>query len=85
VTPEGVTERIALKLDTFVTSWDTKYFNFQLAIIPEELESICIFIPKGKGGILFYRKWESDGSKNASHDMGYLYEACDQLSDFCHQ
>jgi hypothetical protein len=21
------------------------------------------------------RKWESDGSKNASHDMGYLYEA----------
>jgi hypothetical protein len=27
----------------------------------------------------------SDGSKNASHDMGYLYEACDQISDFCHQ
>jgi hypothetical protein len=25
------------------------------------------------------------GSKNASHDMGYLYEACDQISDFCHQ
>jgi len=23
--------------------------------------------------------------KNASHDMGYLYEACDQISDFCHQ
>jgi hypothetical protein len=23
------------------------------------------------------RKEESDGSKNASHDMGYLYEACD--------
>ena len=22
------------------------------------------------------RKQESDGSKNASHDMGYLYEAC---------
>jgi len=21
----------------------------------------------------------------ASHDMGYLYEACDQVSDFCHQ
>jgi hypothetical protein len=20
-----------------------------------------------------------------SHDMGYLYEACDQISDFCHQ
>jgi hypothetical protein len=20
----------------------------------------------------------------ASHDMGYLYEACDQKSDFCH-
>ena len=19
------------------------------------------------------------------HDMGYLYEACDQISDFCHQ
>ena len=27
----------------------------------------------------------SDGSKNASHDMGYLYDACDQISDFCHQ
>jgi hypothetical protein len=27
----------------------------------------------------------SDGSKNASHDMGYLYETCDQISDFCHQ
>jgi hypothetical protein len=25
-----------------------------------------------------------DGSKNVSHDMGYLYEACDQISDFCH-
>jgi hypothetical protein len=25
------------------------------------------------------------GQKNASHDMGYLYEACDQISDFCHQ
>ena len=25
------------------------------------------------------------GPKNASHDMGYLYEACDQISDFCHQ
>ena len=23
--------------------------------------------------------------KNASHDMAYLYEACDQISDFCHQ
>jgi len=22
---------------------------------------------------------------SASHDMGYLYEACDQVSDFCHQ
>ena len=30
-------------------------------------------------------KQESDGSKNASHDMGYLYEACDQISDLCHQ
>jgi hypothetical protein len=25
------------------------------------------------------------GQKNASHHMGYLYEACDQISDFCHQ
>jgi hypothetical protein len=25
------------------------------------------------------------GQKNASHDMGYLYKACDQISDFCHQ
>jgi hypothetical protein len=25
------------------------------------------------------------GQKNASHKMGYLYEACDELSDFCHQ
>ena len=31
------------------------------------------------------RKQESDGSKNVSYDMGYLYEACDQISDFCHQ
>ena len=31
------------------------------------------------------RKQGSDGSKNASHDMGYLYEACDQISDLCHQ
>jgi hypothetical protein len=23
--------------------------------------------------------------KNASHDMGYLYDACDQISDLCHQ
>ena len=25
------------------------------------------------------------GPKTASHDMGYLYEACDQISDLCHQ
>ena len=25
------------------------------------------------------------GQKNASHDIGYLYEACEQISDFCHQ
>jgi hypothetical protein len=25
------------------------------------------------------------GQKNASHYMGYLYEACDQISDSCHQ
>ena len=25
------------------------------------------------------------GPKNASHDMGYLYKACDQISDFCYQ
>jgi hypothetical protein len=23
--------------------------------------------------------------KNASHNMAYLYEACDQISDSCHQ
>ena len=33
------------------------------------------------------RKQESDGSKNASHNMAYLhvYDACDQISDSCHQ
>ena len=31
------------------------------------------------------RKYESDGSKNASHNMAYLYEACDKISDSCHQ
>jgi hypothetical protein len=25
------------------------------------------------------------GPKNTSHKMGYLYEACDQISDLCHQ
>ena len=25
------------------------------------------------------------GSKNATHNMVYLYDACDQISDFCHQ
>ena len=25
------------------------------------------------------------GKKNASHDMGYLYEAFDQIPDLCHQ
>ena len=28
---------------------------------------------------------ESDGSKNASHNMVYLYEACDQISDSCYR
>ena len=31
------------------------------------------------------RKQESDGSKNATHNMVYLYDACDPISDFCHQ
>ena len=31
------------------------------------------------------RKQESDESKNATHNMVYLYDACDQISDFCHQ
>jgi hypothetical protein len=36
--------------------------------------------------VILWRKMENvDGSKNASHDMGYLYEACDQISDLCHQ
>jgi hypothetical protein len=26
-----------------------------------------------------------DGPKNATHNMVYLYDACDQISDFCHQ
>ena len=30
-------------------------------------------------------KQESDGSKNATHNMVYLYDACDQISDSCHQ
>jgi hypothetical protein len=25
------------------------------------------------------------GFERTSHDMGYLYEACDQISDLCHQ
>jgi hypothetical protein len=30
---------------------------------------------------------ESDGSKKTNHNMIYLhvYDACDQISDFCHQ
>jgi hypothetical protein len=28
---------------------------------------------------------KSDGSKNATHNMVYLYDACDQILDFCHQ
>ena len=44
----------------------------------EHICSMCIKINK-------VGKHESDGFKNASHDMGYLYEACDQISDFCHQ
>ena len=31
------------------------------------------------------RKQESEGSKNTSHNMAYLYEVCVQISDFCHQ
>ena len=31
------------------------------------------------------RKQESDRSKNATHNMVYLYDACDQTPDFCHQ
>jgi hypothetical protein len=27
----------------------------------------------------------SHSSKNATHNMVYLYDACDQISDFCHQ
>ena len=25
------------------------------------------------------------GPKNATHNMAYLYESCDQISDFCHR
>jgi hypothetical protein len=28
---------------------------------------------------------QTDGSNNATHNMVYLYDACDQISDFCHQ
>ena len=30
-------------------------------------------------------KQESDWSKNATHNMVYLYDACDQISDFYHE
>jgi hypothetical protein len=29
--------------------------------------------------------WLDRREKNTSHDMGYLYETCDQISDFCYQ
>ena len=45
--------------------------------------SMCIKINQvGKQEVGIWR--ESDGSKNATHNMAYLYEACDQISDFCH-
>ena len=46
----------------------------------EHICSMCIKINKvGKQEVGI--RW----TKNASHDMGYLYEACDQISDLCHQ
>ena len=30
-------------------------------------------------------KWAYMGPTNASHNMAYLYEACDQITDSCHQ
>ena len=41
----------------------------------------CVYKPTKSAN----RKQESDGSKNATHNMVYLYEASDQKSDFCHQ
>jgi hypothetical protein len=34
--------------------------------------------------VVFFSE-ESDESKNATHNMLYLYDACDQISDFCHR
>ena len=46
----------------------------------EHICSMCIKINSRQTG-----SRNPMGSKNASHDMGYLYEACDQISDLCHQ
>ena len=41
----------------------------------------CVYKPTKSAN----RKQESDGSKNATHNMVYLYDACVQISDFCQQ
>ena len=48
--------------------------NAHFDMIPPHICSMCI-----------KTKQESAGSKNTSHNIAYLYEACDQISDFCHQ
>ena len=39
----------------------------------------------GGSGLIYMRESTIFKKKNASHNMGYLYEACDQISDLCHQ
>jgi hypothetical protein len=69
----------------FVTFFSATIDRFLPSIVAEKnatknehICSMCIKINK-------VGKQESDGFKNVSHDMGYLYEACDQISDLCHQ
>ena len=46
----------------------------------ERLTIYWIFLHQLKCQIKFKLK-----TKNATHNMVYLYDACDQISDFCHQ
>jgi hypothetical protein len=58
------------------------FTSVRLSFRPSKIFFVAFFSVTVDGS---NRKQESDGSKIASHNMAYLYEACEQILDSCHQ
>jgi hypothetical protein len=65
----------------------TKYQISAINICWEKCDEKCVYMFNVYKNQLSRQteSWNLTGPKNATHNIVYLYDTCDQISDFCHQ